>query len=256
VPARRGVPELGVLVPSGLSLLIGLALLVLAVGGYVAARETPVFAVRAIDVRGGTPDLRAQVRAALAGEAGQSLLKVDGTAVSRRVAGVPGIRSFSYDRVFPHTLRVVVQREVPVLVVRVVPGKAAYLVGASGKVIRPLDHSRLSHLPRLWVKNDVQLTAGSPLPAGLDAAATTLAAARGASLPGGVSTVEVGRDELTLVLGGGLQIRLGDDGDVRLKLAIARRILRATNAAQAGAAYLDVSVPERPVLSDNSQVAG
>jgi POTRA domain-containing FtsQ-type protein/cell division protein FtsQ len=250
------MPELGVLVPSGSSLLIGLALLVLAVGGYVAARETPVFAVRTIDVRGGNAGLRAQVRAALAAEAGQSLLKVDDAVVSRRVAGIPGISSFSYDRVFPHTLRVVVRREVPVLVVRVVPGKNAYLVGASGRVIRPLDHSRLSHLPRLWVRNDVQLTPGSPLPAGLDEAATTLGAARGASLPGGVTTVELGRDELTLVLGSGMQIRLGDDGDVRLKLAIARHILRATNAAQAGAAYLDVSVPERPVLSDNSQVGG
>ena len=62
--------------------------------------------------------------------------------------------------------------------------------------------------------------------------------------------------ELTLVLGGGLELRLGDTGDLRLKLAIARRILRATGAAAGGGGYLDVSVPERPVLSANSQVEG
>ena len=48
------------------------------------------------------------------------------------------------------------------------------------------------------------------------------------------------------MLGGGLELRLGDGGDLRLKLAIARRILRRTGAASAGGGYLDVSVPERP----------
>ena len=68
--------------------------------------------------------------------------------------------------------------------------------------------------------------------------------------------MRVGAHELTLVLGGGLELRLGDTGDLRLKLAIARRILRATVAATAAAGYLDVSVPERPVLVLNSQVGG
>jgi hypothetical protein len=61
---------------------------------------------------------------------------------------------------------------------------------------------------------------------------------------------------LTLKLAGGFEIRLGDPGDLRLKLAIARRILRATGAATSGATYLDVSVPERPVVFDKSQVVG
>jgi hypothetical protein len=72
---------------------------------------------------------------------------------------------------------------------------------------------------------------------------------RGAPLPGGVHVVRAGDKELTLVLGGGLELRLGGGGDLRLKLAIARRILRQTGAAAAGGGYLDVSVPERPVLS-------
>ena len=61
--------------------------------------------------------------------------------------------------------------------------------------------------------------------------------------------------ELTVVLGSGFQVRLGDVGDLRLKLAIARRILVQTGAA-AAAGYLDASVPERPVLSTNPQVGG
>ena len=63
--------------------------------------------------------------------------------------------------------------------------------------------------------------------------------------------------ELTLVLGSGLELRLGDAGDLRLKLAIARRILRSQGAAARRDGYIDVSVPERPVVGGvNSQVGG
>jgi len=58
------------------------------------------------------------------------------------------------------------------------------------------------------------------------------------------------------VLRSGLEVRLGSKDDLRLKLAIARRIL-ATLGTSGGGDYLDVSVPERPVAgSVNSQVAG
>ena len=250
------MPDVSHLRPTGRSILIGTGLLLFALLAYFAARETSLFAVRTIDVRGGTPALRAQVRQALAGERGASLLTVNGSTVGRRVSELPGVRGFTFDRSFPHTLRVVVQPEVPVLVVRRVPGSDASLVAASGKVIRMLPHARLSSLPRLWVKATTPLTVGAELPRSLAAATQPLAVLRGAGLPGGVHAVRVGRDQRTLELGGGLEVRLGDPGDLRLKLAIARRILAQTHAATAGAGYLDVSVPERPVLSLNSQVAG
>jgi hypothetical protein len=245
--------QLARIAPSGRSVLIGLALFVLAVGGYIGARETSVFAVRTIDVRGGDQALRAQVQRVLADEAGQSLLKVDGNGLGRRIAPLPGVRSFRYDRAFPNTLRIVLRPELPVLVLR--QSDQAYLVAASGRVIRTLAHPHLSHLPRLWVTKEVQVRVGETLPGPSAAAATALAPLQGAPLPGGVHFVRGGK-ELTLVLGGGLELRLGDHGDLQLKLAIARRILRATAAATVGGGYLDVSVPERPVLSVKSQVGG
>jgi cell division septal protein FtsQ len=256
LPVRWSLPELGQLLPSLRSVGIGVLLALLGALAYVGARETSVFAVQAVDVRGGTPVLRAQVRAALADVVGTSLLKVGGTTVQSRIAPIPGVRSFTYDRSFPHTLRVVVRREVPVLVVRRVPGDDAVLVAASGRVIKELPHPRLSHLPRLWVKKTVPVTVGAPIPRSLAGAAAALAALRGAGLPGGVSTVTVGEGELSLRLSGGLEVRLGDTGDLRLKLAIARRILRMTHAAAGGSGYLDVSLPERPVLDTNPQVGG
>ena len=74
--------------------------------------------MRTIDVRGGTPQTRAEARAALAGEQGTSLLKIGRGTVAARLAGVSSVRSFTYDRAFPSTLRVVVRRERPVLVLR------------------------------------------------------------------------------------------------------------------------------------------
>lgn len=253
--ARRAAPSLSAirLAPSGRSVLIGLALLALAIGGYLAARETSVFAVHTLEVRGGDPALQAQVRGVLASEVGQSLLKIDGNSLGRRISPLPGVRSFRYDRAFPNTLRIVLRPEQPVLVLR--RGAEAYLVAASGRVIKVLAHPHRSHLPRLWVTRELQVRVGEPSPPSALSAATALAPLRGAPLPGGVRFVRSAK-ELTLVLGGGLEVRLGDSGDLQLKLAIARRILRETGAATAGGGYLDVSVPERPVLSPKSQVAG
>jgi cell division septal protein FtsQ len=255
LPARRAAPSLQLtrLAPSGRSILLGLALFALAVGGYVAARETSIFAVRTIEISGGDKRLQAQVKAALADELGQSLMKIDGTSLDRRISPLPGVRAFRYDRAFPNTLRVIVRPEQPVLVLR--SGNAAYLVAATGRVIRTLAHPHLSHLPRLWVTRDVHVTVGEPLPAPMEAAATALAPLQGAPLPGGVRLVRGGK-ELTLVLGSGLEVRLGDHGDLQLKLAIARRILRTTTAAATDGDYLDVSVPERPVLFLKSQLGG
>ena len=251
--ARGLDPALARFLPSGRSILAGLAIAAVAVSGYVVARESSVFAVHTVDVRGGNAQIRAQVRAALLGEVGRSLLTVDRAAIASRLAGVPEVRSFTYDRAFPNTLHVVVRRERPVLVLR--QSKFAFLVAASGRVLKPLPHPRLSHLPRLWVRSDVPVSVGENLPSQEAASVHALAVANDAGLPGGVRSIEQAHGSFSLELGAGLELRLGQPGDVRLKLAIAKRILRSTGAAVA-AGYLDVSVPERPVLSVNPQVGG
>jgi cell division protein FtsQ len=240
--------------PSGRSVLCGLAILLVAVAGYFAARDTSMFAVTTLEIRGGTPTLRRQVEKALADQVGRSLLRVDGATIDDRLAAIPGVRSFSYDRSFPHTLKIVVRAEHAVLVVR--QGDRAFLVAATGRVLRPLARPRVSRLPRLYVKKDVTLTIGDTAPRAVTASAAALAAIRDSALPTGVRFVRAGPDELTLLLGSGFEVRLGDPSDLRLKLAIARRILQATGTATTGHGYLDVAVPERPVLNSNSQVGG
>lgn len=253
--ATARLPAFGQLIPSGRSVAVGLALLVLAVGAYAAALETSVFAVHTLDVRGGTPQLRAEARQALQGELGRSLLRVDGADIDRRLSTLPGISSLKYDRDFPNTLRVTVRAERPVLVLR--RGPDAFLVSATGRVLRTLAHPRLSSLPRLWLPSHTAVTVSAKLPPdGGGGAAVALAALRGVKLPASVQTVSVGSSNLTLVLHSGFQIRLGDAGDIRLKLAIARHVVRAAGVGATSTGYLDVSVPERPVLDFNSQVTG
>lgn len=256
------MPALARFAPSWRSLLVGLALLAAGVLAYLAARDTSLFAVRTVDVRGGTPALRAQVARALGTEQGVPLLRIDQSALDRVLGTVPEVRSFTFDRDFPHTLRVVVRAERPVLVVR--QGSGAYLVSATGRVLRAVAHPRLSRLPRVWVTKSVTVDVDAPAPLAVRAAAAALAALQGSRLPGGVKLVEggasagagVGPPGLTLVLDHGAQVRLGDSGDLRLKLAIARRLLVTTGLAWASSGYLDVSVPQRPVASTNSQPGG
>jgi cell division protein FtsQ len=249
------LPAIGQLIPSGRSILVGVLLVVLAAGAYAAALETSIFAVRTLDVRGGTPQLRAEVRQALKGELGRSLLRVNEADVERRLASLPGISELKYNRAFPNTLDVTVRAERPVLVLR--RGSDAFLVSATGRVLRTLGHPHLSSLPRVWLPSHTQVTVNAKLPADDGGgAAVALAALRGVTLPAPVQMVDVGTGGLTLVLSSGFQVRLGDAGDIRLKLAIARHVVRAAGVTPTSVGYLDVSVPERPVLNLNSQVKG
>ncbi len=248
------VPKLGQFIPSGRSVLLGLAILVLACGAYAVALETSVFAVQTIDVRGATPQIRAEAAQALKGELGRSLLRVDGADLDRRLSTLPGVASLNFDRSFPNTLRVTIRAERPVLVLR--RGRDAFLVSTTGRVLRTLAHPRLSSLPRLWLPSHTQVTIGARLEPGAgQGAAVALAALRGASLPSSVREVQVDGQELSLVLASGFVVRLGDPGDIRLKLAIARRIFRlaAIGPTQRGVPRRQRSRASRPEHQLSSQ---
>ena len=87
LPALERAPILRFL-PSGRSLLVGFAIVLGAVGLYLLARSTPMFAVQQIEVEGASPSVAAHVRAALAPIEGQSLL-----ALERRARSSGGWRS-------------------------------------------------------------------------------------------------------------------------------------------------------------------
>ncbi len=252
LPAAGRTP-LARALPSGRSLLVGFAIVLGAVGLYLLARSTPMFAVGRIEVEGAPPAVAAHVRAALAPLEGRSLLTLDSAEVARRLAKLPDVAAAGYDRDFPHTLRVTVRPEHPVAVAR--RGPKAWLVAASTRTIAEVPLRTNAVLPRIWLahSNDPEVGAGITDRYALRAV-RALALARTARFPGRVRMVRVREHDLTFLLGSGIELRIGDLHAVPLKLAVATRVLPVLRQ-HGGYLYLDVSVPERPVAgtSLNSQ---
>jgi cell division protein FtsQ len=226
-----------------------IAVPIVLIGAYFAARETSTFAVRTIDVRGGTSALRNQVRAALAPVVGTSLLALKRSAIEHQVDALPAVMSTSYDRAFPHTLRVTVVPEEPVAVLH--RGKETWLVSARGRTIARIPNHTEMALPRIWVPTAAPVAAGAFLQPG-DGGTVARVLALAAGFPARFTTATLSHGELTLRLRRGIELRLGEPVDVRLKLAVARRALRVLPP---GSTYLDVAVPQRPVAGANPQVS-
>ena len=106
----------------------------------------------------------------------------------------------------------------------------------------------------MWVPPATRVVVGSSLDARSGGLASSIFGPLAAAhFPAHVQFVRGGTKELTLVLRSRMEVRLGGVEGLRLKLAIARRILLAVGAQPGG--YVDVSVPERPVVrSPDSQV--
>ena len=234
------------LLPSGRALVLGFGLLAGAVLAYVAARETSMFAIREVAVRGAGPAVATRVRTALKPLRGTSLVALDAAEVQQRLAALPEIAGATYDRAFPHTLRVVVRPERPIAIVR--RGAEAWIVSAGARVMRPIPVETTLPLPRVWVARTADVEVGATLEDG-DAvrAIRALALIRTLHVPATLRFVRASDRELTLVLQSGLEVRLGDARGLRLKIAVAARIVRDVVSATPRYAYLDLSVPERPV---------
>jgi cell division septal protein FtsQ len=237
--------------PSGRSVAVGFALAALAAAAYVAARTTSVFAVERIEVRGLKAADAAAARDALRPLEGRSLVTIRRDDLQRRIAPLPGVLSYEYDRAFPHTLVVTAVPEVPVAVLR--RADESWLVSRRGRVLRRIPLGTQLALPRVWLPRRVSIEPGTTLAddaGGSAVRALALLQATGAGVRARtVRTV----GELTYVLRSGLEVRLGSARAADLKLAVAAQVLPRLDE---GASYLDVSVPSRPVAGGEPQVEG
>jgi cell division protein FtsQ len=258
-PDQRALARLLRGLPTGRSLALGGAIVAVVMLAYALARFTPLFALDRVEVRGAPPALAARVAAALQPLHGESLLAFRSGQADERLGRIPEVASVTYDRSFPHTLRVTVKAERPLAVIR--RGDQAWLVAASGRVLQTLPSGRLGPLPRIWVPKEMQVQVGSRLgdPHAL-VAVRALAPLDRVAFPARVRFVRASSKELTLVLASHVELRLGDLDRLGLKLAVAARILPQVETPPKGPGYLDLTVPERPVASSssvpNSQVAG
>ncbi len=205
-----------------------------------------MFAVQRIEVTGARPSVIQRVDAALAPLDGTSLLSLDTSAIDARLSPLRDVSLVSYDRAFPHTAKIVVSAERPVAVLR--RGSQGWIVTERGRVLEPVGDPRESNLPRIWAADTPVPSAGALL--------TVDEALRPARLLGGVLSADPDLfdrvrearfvdGDLSLVLGAGTEIRLGDADELPLQLAVAERVLEAAGPE---VQYVDVSVPERAVV--------
>ena len=233
--------RLASLAPTRRSVAVGLGIVAFVLGGYIIARATSLFAIGRIEVHGGSPQVESQVRKALASLTGTPLVGLDGSAVLRRVDALPTVARGSYDRAFPHTLRITVVPERPTAILRRGPG--SWLVSVSGRVMARLPSGAAPSLPRIWVSGSTAVQVGGRL-----VAPGAALAARAVGLAGPfaarVVTASYAEGLLVFHLRSGLQLLLGGGNDIRLKVAVAERALALVPS---GSTFLDVSSPGRAV---------
>jgi cell division septal protein FtsQ len=244
-PHLRPRAALSRFAPTRRSLAVGFGILGLALGGYLIARETSMFAITRVEVRGGSPRVARDVHGALAPLVGTSLVGLDGAEVLRKVDGLPTVVRASYDRAFPHMLRIVVVPERPAAVLR--RGSDSWLVSVRGRVMEQLPSTAAPKLPRIWISTRTLVHDGARLESG--AATSARAAGLAGRFRSRVSSVTDTNGSLQFHLKSGLDLLLGNGADTKLKVAVAERVLPILAA---GSTYLDVSTPGRPVSGTGS----
>ena len=236
-------------VPTRRSLALGLGIVAFTLCAYLLARETPLFAIDRIEVRGASPRVAGQVREALSSVVGRPLVGLDGAAVLRSVDALPTVVGATYDRGFPHTLRITVVPERPAAVLR--SGANSWLVSVRGRVMERLPLQTDPALPRVWVPAHTPVLVGSTLGLTRARVAVRTLGLAGTFAPR-IATATYTQGALVFHLRSGLQLLLGAPGDVKLKVAVAERALASLPS---GSTFLDVSVPGRAVSGLGSPLA-
>jgi cell division protein FtsQ len=236
-------------VPTRRSLAVGLGIVVFASFGYLLARETSLFAIDRIEVDGASPRVAGQVRQALATLVGRPLVGLNGSEVLQKVDALPTVVSATYDRGFPHTLRITVVPEHPVAVLR--NGVNSWLVSARGRVMERLPLRAAPSLPRVWVPAHMDEPVGSTLNR-IPARVAVRAAGLAGTFASRIATATYADRTLVFHLRSGVEILLGTASDVKLKVAVAARALAELPS---GSTYLDVSLPGRAVSGTGLSMA-
>jgi cell division protein FtsQ len=253
--ARPRLPARTALLPSRRALAIAAIVAAVVALAYLAARTTPLFAVRTVEVKGTSPAAAARVEAAVARFLGTSLVALDGDDVIRRVESLPIVVSADYDRAFPHTLTIFVEPERPVALVGY--RGTRWLVSERGRVMRPAGEGELQAYPRIELSSTRAPALGETLDAPSVVVPLAALARVDKSFPERIRLAALVGGRLTLTLAEKTEVRLGEPVDVEVKLAAAASVLGALSAEErADLAYLDVSLPARPVAAPNPQVVG
>jgi cell division protein FtsQ len=220
-----------------LALLVVLPLLA---GGWMLLRKSSLVTVEHVRVSGVHGFDASAIEASLAGAARHmSTLDVHPAALRAAVASFPVVSSIRAIPSFPHGLRIDVVEQLPVAAVMV--GGERTAVAADGVVLGPALLS--GSLPTLS-ESASEAPIGRRLNDATLRGALTVLGDAPAPLARDVKHVYTGPEGLTLAMRNGLLAYFGDASLPHAKWLSLARVL--ADPSSAGAAYVDVRLPERP----------
>ncbi|MGE3813231.1 MAG: cell division protein FtsQ/DivIB [Candidatus Nanopelagicales bacterium] len=218
------------------SLACAAALLLLGLG-YLWFRDSSLVAVDRVTVSGVAGPDAARVRAALEAAArDMTTLHVRHDELQTAVEPFNSVRSLEVSADFPHGLRIVVHERSAVAAL--VAGGDRIAVAGDGTILRDV---RTVGLPAV---SGPPPTGGERLTDRATLRAVAVLAAAPPALRAKVSRVYAGPRGLTAPLEDGPELYFGDGARLVAKWTAAARVL--ADESSAGAAYLDVRLPERP----------
>lgn len=220
-------------------ILLAVLLAATAFGGWLWLRDSSFVRVEQVTVSGATGAEGPDVRRALDQAAREmTTLHVDVGRLRKAVAMYPQVKDVRADPDLLHRLDIRVIERPPVAALTVDGQRTP--VAADGTLLR----GRISSTGLPVVKVPA-LPAGGRVDGGQTARALDAIAAAPAALRRHIARIQVGPEGLEAVVERGPRILLGDGSRPRAKWVAAARVLNDRDAA--GATYIDVRLPERPV---------
>lgn len=222
------------------------AVLVLGAGGWWWLRDSSLVAVRQVTVTGVSGTDAGAIRAALTGAArGMTTLDVNRGVLHAAVEPFPVVKALHVSTAFPHRMRIAVVEQVPVAIVR--SGGRQTPVAADGTVLG--DAARGGPLPTIVLA----VAPGGSRLTGSALAVTGLLGAAPHPLLGRITTAWSDPQRgLAAQLRAGPRLYFGTADQLAVKWAAALAVL--ADSGSAGAVYIDVSEPSRPVAGSGSDL--
>jgi cell division protein FtsQ len=223
-----------------IALLAALIAAPLFIGGWLLLRKSSFVTVEHVHVSGVHGADASAIEAALSGAAQHmSTLDLHPAALRAAVASFPIVRSIHAIPSFPHGLHIEVAEQLPVAALNV--GGERTAVAADGVVLGPALLS--DSLPALS-ESAAEASVGRRLHDWTLRGTLTVLGDAPAPLARKVKRVYTGPEGLTLAMRNGLLVYFGDASLPHAKWLSLARVL--ADPSSAGAAYVDVRLPERP----------
>ena len=226
---------------------LALALVIAAAaGGVFWARSSDAFRVESLILSPGRHVTKAQLRGATSTAIGANLLRIDVEALKLKVAAIPYVRSARVYRRFPDALEVQFEEYEPAAVVQASDGRR-WLVAEGGRVLETAKGTSVGNLTLIVPSSEAWPQAGgvvAPQVVGSLSVAALVHDPQAWPASHPVKRLVVDDfGKVVLILGSGVEVRIGDPTHLQQKLMVAARIIDLKLREGRSFEYVDVYDP-------------